>query len=66
MDPVAPTERLVGVYDADGGIRGEVAHVLGHLVGRTECALCTRLELAGLDGSVDRFATLVRSWPAAD
>lgn len=32
--------RLVGVYDADGGLRGEVAYVVGHLLGRTECALC--------------------------
>jgi hypothetical protein len=31
---------VVGVYDADGGWRGEVAYVVGHLLGRTECALC--------------------------
>ena len=31
---------VVGVYDADGGIRGEVAYVVGHLLGRTDCALC--------------------------
>ncbi|MCA1780859.1 MAG: hypothetical protein ABR500_11430 [Dermatophilaceae bacterium] len=115
-------ERLVGVYDADGGIVGEVRYVVGHLLGRTECALCdithspvrrkrdwvrlvdelpvpvvavhrnelpreladvvvpdrlpavyavrgdgcavefvTRDELAGLDGSVERFGDLVRS-----
>ena len=40
MDPVAPIERLIGVYDADGGLRGELAYVLGHLAGRAECALC--------------------------
>ena len=31
---------LVGVYAADGGLVGEVAYVVGHLLGRTECALC--------------------------
>jgi hypothetical protein len=31
---------LLGVYDADGGLRGEVAYVVGHLLGRRECALC--------------------------
>ena len=31
---------LTGVYDADGGLRGEAAYVLGHLLGRRECALC--------------------------
>jgi hypothetical protein len=33
-------EELVGVYDADGGVVGEVRYVVGHLLGRTECALC--------------------------
>lgn len=33
-------ERLVGVYDADGGIVGEARYIVGHLLGRTECALC--------------------------
>ena len=28
------------MYDADGGLRGEVAYVVGHLLGRRECALC--------------------------
>jgi len=31
---------LLGVYDANGGLRGEVAYALGHLLGRRECALC--------------------------
>ena len=31
---------LVGVYDADGGIAGELRYVVGHLLGRAECALC--------------------------
>ncbi len=31
---------LVGVYHADGGVVGEARYVLGHLLGRTHCALC--------------------------
>jgi len=31
---------LVGVYDADGGVAGELRYVVGHLLGRAECALC--------------------------
>ncbi|MFN8168224.1 MAG: type II toxin-antitoxin system PemK/MazF family toxin [Candidatus Nanopelagicales bacterium] len=33
-------DRLVGVYRANGGPRGELAYVLGKLVGRAHCALC--------------------------
>ena len=33
-------ERLVGVYDADGTLLGELAYVVGHLLGRRRCALC--------------------------
>lgn len=33
-------ERVVGIYNADGGIVGEVRYVVGHLLGTTECALC--------------------------
>lgn len=32
--------RLIGIYNADGGLRGEVAYFLGHLIGTAECALC--------------------------
>ena len=32
--------RFLGVYDADGGIVGELRYVVGHLVGTAECALC--------------------------
>jgi hypothetical protein len=32
--------RLVGVYRANGGARGEIAYVLGKLVGRAHCSLC--------------------------
>src|ERR687897_376858 len=35
-----PVVEVVGVYAADGGILGEVAYVVGHLLGRTECGLC--------------------------
>jgi hypothetical protein len=37
--PFRPT-RLVGVYHADGGLRGEAAYVIGHLLGRAHCSLC--------------------------
>jgi hypothetical protein len=32
--------RLVGVFDADGSIRGEVAYAVGKALGRRHCALC--------------------------
>lgn len=32
--------RIVGVYNADGGLRGELAYVVGHLLGRVSCELC--------------------------
>ena len=31
---------LVGVYDADGGLRGEAAYVWGKLRGTAHCGLC--------------------------
>jgi hypothetical protein len=31
---------LIGVYDADGGWRGELAYFFGHLLGRQHCSLC--------------------------
>lgn len=30
----------MGVYKANGGIVGEIAHVLEHLVGARECNMC--------------------------
>lgn len=33
-------DRLVGVYDADGTMLGELAYVVGHVLGRRSCALC--------------------------
>ena len=32
-------QRIVGVYDADGGLRGELAYLAGKLGGR-HCSLC--------------------------
>ena len=32
--------RLVGVYDADGTVRGEVAYWVGARLGKRHCALC--------------------------
>lgn len=32
--------RLVGVYDAEGTLRGEVAYWVGARLGRAHCALC--------------------------
>jgi hypothetical protein len=31
---------LIGVYNADGGIVGEISYVLGHLIGVRSCSLC--------------------------
>jgi hypothetical protein len=33
-------ERLIGVYDADGGLRGELSYVVGKLRGTAHCSLC--------------------------
>ena len=31
---------LIGVYNADGGIAGELSYVFGHLIGTRSCSLC--------------------------
>jgi hypothetical protein len=31
---------LIGVYNADGGIAGELSYVFGHLIGIRSCSLC--------------------------
>jgi hypothetical protein len=36
----APVEELLGVYDADGGVRGELAYVWGRWRGGVHCSLC--------------------------
>jgi hypothetical protein len=33
-------DRILGVYNADGGLVGEVRYIVGHLLGTTSCALC--------------------------
>ncbi|MBR7743349.1 hypothetical protein KC207_08610 [Phycicoccus sp. BSK3Z-2] len=35
-----PVVEVVGVYNADGGVLGEIAYVLGHAMGSTDCSLC--------------------------
>ena len=32
--------RMIGIYDADGGLRGELAYLTGRLLGVAHCALC--------------------------
>ena len=32
--------RLIGVYDADGSLRGELRYVVGRALGRRHCPLC--------------------------
>jgi hypothetical protein len=32
--------RIIGVYNADGGLAGELRYFFGHLVGVTQCTLC--------------------------
>jgi hypothetical protein len=33
-------QRLIGVYDADGTVRGELTYFIGARLGRAHCALC--------------------------
>lgn len=40
MPESSPIVRITGIYNADGGLAGEVRYVVGHLLGMTECALC--------------------------
>jgi hypothetical protein len=40
MSEPGAVRELVGVYDADGGVAGELRYVVGHLLGRAECGLC--------------------------
>jgi hypothetical protein len=39
MDQQKPI-RLIGVYNADGGVVGELKYFFGHLVGVAKCELC--------------------------
>ncbi len=38
--PPTPVRRLVGVYDADGTLWGEVSYWVGARLGRAHCSLC--------------------------
>jgi hypothetical protein len=40
VDPWARIERLVGVYQANGGLMGELAYVVGKAIGQAHCSLC--------------------------
>jgi hypothetical protein len=40
IDPWERIERLVGVYEANGGLLGELSYVVGKAAGRVHCALC--------------------------
>ena len=39
MDQQKPI-RLIGVYNADGGVVGELKYFFGHLIGLAKCELC--------------------------
>ena len=39
MDQQKPI-RLIGVYNADGGVIGELKYFFGHLIGTAKCELC--------------------------
>jgi hypothetical protein len=39
MDQQTPT-RLISIYNADGGIVGELKYFFGHLIGVAKCELC--------------------------
>ena len=36
----APITGYSGIYNADGGLAGEIRYLLGHLFGSVECSLC--------------------------
>lgn len=40
QDPECAVVEVVGVYDADGGVRGELAYLFRVLTGRGHCTLC--------------------------
>ena len=40
MSDLRTVTSLIGVYEADGGVVGELRYVVGHLLGRAECSLC--------------------------
>jgi hypothetical protein len=50
---------MIGVYDADGGLRGELAYLTGRLLGVAHCALCDITH--GWSGEKPGFRALRRS-----
>ncbi|MEQ1873852.1 MAG: hypothetical protein ABL953_09005 [Ilumatobacteraceae bacterium] len=40
MTPPTRIDRLIGVYDADSTVRGELAYWIGARLGRRHCSLC--------------------------
>lgn len=40
MEPLVGVERLVGVYDADGGVLGELRYAWGKVFANAHCLLC--------------------------
>lgn len=40
MSTASPIVSYTGIYNADGGLAGEVHYIVGHLLGTAECALC--------------------------
>lgn len=56
---------VLGVYDADGGVRGELAYAVGKVLGRTHCGLCdvthtTVRRKAAWNALVERAAVPIR------
>jgi hypothetical protein len=39
-DPWERIERFVGVYEANGGLLGELSYVVGRALGQAHCSLC--------------------------
>jgi hypothetical protein len=40
MDSLVGVDRLIGIYDADGGVLGEVRYALGKIFANGHCSLC--------------------------
>ena len=54
-----PIDALIGVYNADGGIAGELRYIAAKLTGRAHCALCD-LTHRGLSRRADWNETCAR------
>lgn len=40
VGPIPSTDGLIGIYDADGGVLGELRYALGRLLSDAHCSLC--------------------------